>query len=160
MFWKFCKLRDLWNWCIQSGTYSIPLCTVLSFWWGFPSYMTFPHLSSFWWPFLWCKCLLLLDSITMLLFLSSFFASGSWQLHWCNIVYCTELDKDLCIMSLLGDHLLDSLASLVSLLKISELTIRSKCEHKYRGIWTRNICFYKENFPLKMKSYVISYGMQ
>ena len=127
----------------------------------FPSHMKFLHL--FLLPFtisLWCKCLLLLDSITMLLFPFSFFTSRSWQLYWYIVVYHTEfiLDKDLSIVPLLDDHLWDSLDSLAFLLKISGLTTRSKCEHKYIG------AFGLETFiPLrkishwKMESYAFSF---
>ena len=70
-----------------------------------------------------------------------------------------KLDKDLSNMSLLVGKVhhifLDSLASLVSSLTISRFTIRSKYEHKYRGIWARNI--YKViNFHQKMTSYAFS----
>ena len=43
--------------------------------------------------------------------------------------------------SLLGKvfHMsLDSLASLASLIMISRLTVKSKCEHKYRDNWAIN----------------------
>ena len=54
-------------------------------------------------------------------------------------VHCTSPDS------------LDSLASLASALMISRLTIKSKYEHKYRGIWTR--IMYKEQYHWKMKPY-------
>ena len=68
------------------------------------------------------------------------------------IAQSSYLDKDLCIMSLFnGRHLLNSLTFLVSSLVISYLTIRSKCEHKYKDIWARNICFYFKKSLLKIE---------
>ena len=48
---------------------------------------------------------------------------------------------------------LDSLASLASLMMISTLTTRSKCEHKYRD----NRALNKGKSPWNLKSYAFSY---
>ena len=66
-----------------------------------------------------------------------FFILRSCQMHWFTVVCHIKfiLDEDLCIVSSCNSHLLGSLASLdssVSLLEISRLTLRSKCEHLLR----------------------------
>ena len=91
VLWEFWKSRDLLIWCMQSGSgsNSVLLCTVLSFWWVFSithgcptSFIQVAHINQqFWWSIMF----LLLDSKSMLLFLVPsfffFFFQASKALH-------------------------------------------------------------------------------
>ena len=133
------------------------LYTAIWFQWVFPSHVVFIHL------FLFPSAISLIHNvldISMLCLLSSLFLSSSLGYVKCIdlLLFTTEfiLAEDLCIVSSCDSHLLGSLASSISLLEISVLTLRSKCEHILRIFGARNVSSYFGKFSIEKQNYMHS----